>query len=309
MTQEILKQNECRTLIFYVRDFLARHSQSLDEGKDLPMQEEPFSLKLPDWLQTNDLRIFSLKTYPVCFRMTKGGRFTPSSVRYLNWGIMSNGKCLTARISESPSQGSGCILSDILMEDVPEKILPFPKANGTALIQVHAGKQGERVYAEEGLSCTLTSGAGGMGGKTGLYEVGIPIKENTRKGYKMAYEGDSIDLGYPGINSRRGRVGHEIAHTLTTGNQQGTLHFVDISPPPLVTDVARCLNTRLDSSIHNHRGESSGVLVEEPPRAVLTPAKENVRQNGRRMKEPEEPMFTITATDRHGVIYHGRIRS
>ena len=188
------------------------------------------------------------------------------------------------------------------------KILPFPKANGTALIQVHAGKQGERVYAEEGLSCTLTSGAGGMGGKTGLYEVGIPIKENTRKGYKMAYEGDSIDLGYPGINSRRGRVGHEIAHTLTTGNQQGTLHFVDISPPPLVTDVARCLNTRQDSSIHNHRGESSGVLVEEPPRAVLTPAKEKVRQNGRRMKEPEEPMFTITATDRHGVIYHGRIR-
>ena len=147
-----------------------------------------------------------------------------------------------------------------------------------------------------------------MGGKTGLYEVGIPIKENTRKGYKMAYEGDSIDLGYPGINSRRGRVGHEIAHTLTTGNQQGTLHFVDISPPPLVTDVARCLNTRQDSSIHNHRGESSGVLVEEPPRAVLTPAKEKVRQNGRRMKEPEEPMFTITATDRHGVIYHGRIR-
>ncbi len=74
----------------------------------------------------------------------------------------------------------------------------------------------------------------------------------------MAYEGDSIDLGYPGINSRRGRVGHEIAHTLTTGNQQGTLHFVDISPPPLVTDVARCLNTRQDSSIHNHRGESRG---------------------------------------------------
>ena len=25
-------------------------------------------------------------------------------------------------------------------------------------------------------------------------------------------------------------------------------------------------------------------------------------------KEPEEPMFTITATDRHGIVYHGRIR-
>ena len=40
----------------------------------------------------------------------------------------------------------------------------------------------------------------------------------------------------------------------------------------------------------------------------MTPAREKVRQHGRRMKEPEEPMFTITATDRHGVIYHGRIR-
>ena len=26
------------------------------------------------------------------------------------------------------------------------------------------------------------------------------------------------------------------------------------------------------------------------------------------MKEPEEPMFTITATDRHGVSHRGRIR-
>ena len=64
-----------------------------------------------------------------------------------------------------------------------------------------------------------------MGGKTGLYEMGIPIKENTKQGYKMAYPGDSIDLGYAGMNTRRGRVGHQIAHTLTTGIQQGTLHF------------------------------------------------------------------------------------
>ena len=158
------------------------------------------------------------------------------------------------------------------------KILPFLEANGAALVQVLAGSQGKRVYSTGGVSCTLTSQAGGMGGKTGLYEVGVPIKENTKKGYKIAYSGDSIDLGYPTQNSRRGRVGHEIAHTLTTGSQQGTLHIVDLS------------------------------LKEAGPRAILTPQKEKARQNGRRMKEPEEPMFTITATDRHGVIYHGRIR-
>lgn len=188
------------------------------------------------------------------------------------------------------------------------KILPDPEPNGAALIQVLPGKQGKRVYRADGLSCTLTSEAGGMGGKTGLYEVGFPIKENTKKGYKMAYPGDSIDLGYAEQNSRRGRVGHEIAHTLTTGIQQGTLHFVDLSSPPLITDISRCLNTRQSSAFHNHKGENSGVLKETGPRAILTPGKEKVRQNGRRMKEPNEPMFTITATDRHGVVYHGRIR-
>lgn len=188
------------------------------------------------------------------------------------------------------------------------KILPFPETNGAALIQICAGSQGKRVYHQDGLSCTLTSGAGGMGGKTGLYQVGVPIKENTQKGYKMAYSGDSIDLGYPGINSRRGRVGHEIAHTLTTGIQQGTLHFVDLSSPPLVTEEARSLNTRQDASVYNHKGEGSGILSETGARAVLTPAKVKARQNGRRIKELEEPMFTITATDRHGVVYQGRIR-
>ena len=187
------------------------------------------------------------------------------------------------------------------------KVLPEPETNGATLVQVRAGSQGKRVYSPRGLSCTLTSQAGGMGGKTGLYDVGVPIKENTKLGYKLAREGDSIDLGYANLNSRRGRVGHQIAHTLTTGIQQGTLHFVDLSPPPLVTEECRSLNTR-QCGIHKYKGECSGVLREEGARAVLTPAKENVRQNGRRMKEPEEPMFTITATDRHGILYHGRIR-
>ncbi len=51
------------------------------------------------------------------------------------------------------------------------KILPEPETNGAALIQIRAGSQGKRVYSPKGLSCTLTSQAGGMGGKTGLYDV------------------------------------------------------------------------------------------------------------------------------------------
>lgn len=36
-------------------------------------------------------------------------------------------------------------------------------------------------------------------------------------------------------------------------------------------------------------------------RTVLTPDREEKRQNGRRMKDEGEPMFTLTAQDRHGV--------
>ena len=47
------------------------------------------------------------------------------------------------------------------------------------------------------------------------------IKEATKKGWKAAYPGDTVDLGYAGSNTRRGRVGHDIAHTLETSSIQG----------------------------------------------------------------------------------------
>ena len=77
MTQETLKLNECQTLIFCVQDFLAKHSLLPESEKDLQMPEELSSSRLPDWLNPNDLRILSLKTYPDCYRMTKGGHFIP----------------------------------------------------------------------------------------------------------------------------------------------------------------------------------------------------------------------------------------
>ena len=36
--------------------------------------------------------------------------------------------------------------------------------------------------------------------------------------------------------------------------------------------------------------------------AVLNPEREKVRQNGRRIKSENEPMFTLTSQDRHGVL-------
>lgn len=63
------------------------------------------------------------------------------------------------------------------------------------------------------------------------------------------------------------------------------------------TNNARCLQARYSKGISRNRGEISGVAI-----PVLTPDKENKRQNGRRMKENGEPMFTLTSQDRHGVM-------
>ena len=75
------------------------------------------------------------------------------------------------------------------------------------------------------------------------------------------------------------------------------LYFIDMNADPVITDVARCITARQDSGVSNHRGEHSAVLIEDAPRAILTPDRETVRQQGRRMKEPNEAMFTITAQD------------
>ena len=51
------------------------------------------------------------------------------------------------------------------------KILPVFGTAGQALIQRIGGPQGSRIYDIRGTACTQTSGAGGMGGKTGLYLI------------------------------------------------------------------------------------------------------------------------------------------
>ncbi len=49
------------------------------------------------------------------------------------------------------------------------------------------------------------------------------------------------------------------------------------------------------------------VKQKEEYRPILSPDKTKVRQNGRRYKKAGEPMFTLTAQDRHGIIVSGRL--
>ena len=145
------------------------------------------------------------------------------------------------------------------------QILSFKEANSKTTVQIFPGKEGDRIYSSEGESVTLTCNAGGFGGRSGLYsieEFGIPIKVKTKSGYQIAYPGDSIDIGYSGTNTRRGRVGHEVAHTLTTSSTQA-YYFIDMNVDPKMTEVARCITARHASDISNRKGEHSAVFLEK----------------------------------------------
>jgi DNA (cytosine-5)-methyltransferase 1 len=68
-------------------------------------------------------------------------------------------------------------------------------------------------------------------------------------------------------------------------------------------DDFNCLGANYYKGLDAHQART-GVLEVRP---VLTPDRLEKRQNGRRMKEPGEEMFTLTAQDKHGVLITDRI--
>jgi len=51
----------------------------------------------------------------------------------------------------------------------------------------------------------------------------LKVKSGTAKGYEEATEGDSINFGFASSDTRRGRVGKEVAQTLDTACSQGVM--------------------------------------------------------------------------------------
>ncbi len=67
------------------------------------------------------------------------------------------------------------------------------------------------VFDEDGISPTLSTNKG----------EGIKIKSATKRGFETATENDSINFSVPNSETRRGRVGKEVAKTLDTQCNQG----------------------------------------------------------------------------------------
>ena len=71
----------------------------------------------------------------------------------------------------------------------------------------------------ENVAPTLRSERSGLK----VIEESLPIKEATKKGYKEAHDGDYVNLQYPDSETRRGRVGDQIANTLLCNDANGVV--------------------------------------------------------------------------------------
>lgn len=190
-------------------------------------------------------------------------------------------------------------------------------------------KQGNRVYDSNGIATTLTSqSVGGLGGQTSLYKVEDP----TMNVYVDQKRDDSIKKVYtplhkvcstlttmgggrepkvvveyigninPSGKGMNGQVYNSsgLSPTLTTNKGEGVKIAVEYSRKSGLgreLDVSHTLSASDWRGLNRNQKQNAVVEV----RAVLTPEREEKRQNGRRFKEDGEPAFTVNTVDRHGV--------
>ena len=118
-TMEILQnltQAPYPTLIYWLEDFLAKHLASQAREWGFLRQEEHSFLRSQGFSKKNDHAFYCLKTLKGFCLIKEGTLSLSSSKRLMSWGMTSNGKCLTVRISVSPRIGKECSLLDILEE-------------------------------------------------------------------------------------------------------------------------------------------------------------------------------------------------
>lgn len=135
-------------------------------------------------------------------------------------------------------------LKDLLEEEVDEKFFvkkeltrklviseDFDEAQALRLVRTEHGKQIRKQYEAgevvepwsemkqyeprtDGIANTVS---------TVLKDNYILVKQATKVGFIEATEGDSINFEHPNSTTRRGRVGKQVAQTLTTAPQQGVV--------------------------------------------------------------------------------------
>jgi len=182
-------QNRERVFIISIR-------KDIDHG--LFQFPEPFPLKkrLKDVLEDEVDEKYYLSTGEMDYMHRDSLGNYSSRWTYANHSDAEKSVCLTANIHRG-------VPYNVLIEE--PQLIQVGQMYGT---EREPNPQAGRIYSAEGISPTMDSCSGGN------RMPKVIVRENTKKGYVEAYEGDSINLERPNSKTRRGRVGKQIAQTL-----------------------------------------------------------------------------------------------
>ncbi len=138
-----------------------------------------------------------------------------------------------------------------------------------------------------------------------VFIIGHLGKGSRREIFPIRGTNTPLNINVIGTTKNHDAMGTNCRHWVhDTQGIVGALSATDYKQPKQILEPykadkngnALCLDAHYYKGVLANQ-DRTGVIV----KAVLTPDREEKRQNGRRMKEPGEEMFTLTAQDRRGV--------
>lgn len=130
-----------------------------------------------------------------------------------------------------------------------------PKCVVVGTTNISKYESSNRIYSQEGISPTINTMQGGN------LQPKVAVKENTKQGYALATEGDSINLEQPNSKTRRGRIGKQVAQTLTCSCNQAVVE-------PKMTYLEKSLKETIEKNngelgegldLYNRRAINDGI--------------------------------------------------
>lgn len=171
------------------------------------------------------------------------------------------------------------------------KVFPIEAADRKNSVSIIGHRDGYRrnsqTYSPDGITEALDTATGG--GRN--FNVVQPI--NTIDGNARTIKAQYYKCGTANLKRTDGYGATGVA----------TIFALDKNVGGEVREIANCITSRENRGVANTKQTGTAIAI-----PILTPDRENKRQNGRRCKENGEPMFTLTGQDRHGIYDGFRIR-
>ena len=277
MQQTLIPTNSL-TSISSVLDSLVRHFQLLEKGQDSTIPEVYYFLKSQKLHDPNDHSIYCLKTSKA-FSISKMGRLLEkSSESLMNYTMMSRSVIITLRTTYHKT-GHVSSLSELL--EPPEKVP-------------------EKYYLSDKMMQTLIDHKERHRKKGNGFGFRIIIDRANVLTSRYPYSSSSDLLKEPKANTISARYGKDGSENLIKEPKK-LKPIISGRQGERVYDVDGISSSLLGSL--GGFGRQTGLYAIP----VLSPG-QNTNAHGRRFKNDGEPMFAITASDKHAVYDGFRVR-